>query len=123
MNDEFATWSQKLYGTVKRVEVRRGKVHTFLGMKLDFSKAKECHVLQEDHVDELVSSWPKKNKNDKKVLTPSATNLFEKGTGELLCNDEQEEVLSSVMVMLYILDIGVLKGTYPPLAPQNSLCY
>ena len=102
VNDEFATWAQKLYGTVKPVEVQRGKVHTFLGMKLDFSEAKECHVLQEDHVDELVSSWPRKNKNDRKVLTPSAANLFEKGTGELLCNDEREIFHSAVARSLFI---------------------
>ena len=44
--------------------------------------------LQEGLVAELVSSWPRKLKNDRKVLAPRTTNLFEKGTGELLCDSD-----------------------------------
>ena len=45
VNDEFAVWANKVYGSLKEVEVRRGKCHDYLGMKLDFGKeAGKVHV-------------------------------------------------------------------------------
>ena len=56
VNDQFAEWAQKTYGKLKPMEVVRGKIHTFLGMTLDFTIKGECHVLQEDHIRDIVSS-------------------------------------------------------------------
>ena len=44
VNDGFAEWCQEKYGEIKSVEIKRGKLHTFLGMDLDFGIAGECHV-------------------------------------------------------------------------------
>ena len=38
VNDEFAKWLEKQYGNVGNVKSHRGKIHDYLGMKLDFSK-------------------------------------------------------------------------------------
>ena len=84
VNSEFAWWVQKKYGNLKPVKVKRGKVHDFLGMTLDFSVPGECHVIYEDHIDELVSEWPEKIKKDDNVLTPASNTLFEVGGGGLL---------------------------------------
>ena len=53
-------------------------------MKLDFSVPGECHISQEDHIDELVSEWPEKMKSNDQVHTPAANNLFEVGTGNVV---------------------------------------
>ena len=45
VNTEFARWAQKKYGDLKPVKVKRGKIHDFLGMTLDFSIPGECHVI------------------------------------------------------------------------------
>ena len=66
------------------MKVKRGKIHDFLGTKLDFSVPGECHVSQGDHIDELVSEWPEKIKNDDRIHTPAANNLFDVGGGGLL---------------------------------------
>ena len=84
VNDNFAIWAQKEYGSVKSVEVKRGKIHKFLGMTLDFSKAGECHVLQNEHIEDIVRFWPEELKETTKELTPSTSSLFEKDQGGLL---------------------------------------
>ena len=84
VNSELARWAQKKYGNFKPVKVTRGKIHDFLGMKLDFSVPGECHISQENHIDELVSEWPEKIKSDDKIHTPAANNLFEVGTGNVV---------------------------------------
>ena len=54
VNNNFAIWAQGEYGSVKSVEVKCGKTHKFLGMTLDFSKAGECRVLQNGHIEDIV---------------------------------------------------------------------
>ena len=36
VNDGFASWANKVYGQLKPVEVQRGKVHDYLGARIDF---------------------------------------------------------------------------------------
>ena len=62
VNDEFSKWAQSKYGDVKDVEVTRGKKYTLLGTVLEFGDPGVCHVLQEEHVEDIVSSWPEKLK-------------------------------------------------------------
>ena len=88
VNDEFAEWAQGKYGAIKDVEITRGNKHTFLGMVLDFSEPGICHVIQDDHIDDIVSLWPEKFKDNNNVLTPASFNLFAKGGGRLLSNEQ-----------------------------------
>ena len=53
----------------------RVKRHEFLEMTLDFLQDGECHVIQEDHVDDMVNSWCEKFKESNEVLTPASSNL------------------------------------------------
>ena len=71
VNDEFGKWAQSKYGEVKEFEITRCKKHAFLGMVLDFSDAGVCHVLQEEHIKVIVSSWPEMFKDTYIVLTPA----------------------------------------------------
>ena len=84
VNDGFAEWFQEKYGEIKSVEIKRGKLHTFLGMDLDFGIAGECHVMQEHHIRDIVDAWPENLKSSKKALTPGAMNLFDRGDSEAL---------------------------------------
>ena len=103
MNDEFARWAQSKYGALKPVKVQRGKVHEFLSMTLDFSVRGECHVQQDKHISEIISSWPKILKqSDKIALTPASKTLFEKGEGLLLSIDKKEIFHSTVAKGLFV---------------------
>ena len=45
VNDDFAKWANEVYGKLKPVEVRRGKVHNYLGMQMDFkSEPEKVHI-------------------------------------------------------------------------------
>ena len=51
---------------MKPVEVKRGKIFKFLGMTLDFLTPGECHVLQDDKIEDMVNFWPEEIKNQEK---------------------------------------------------------
>lgn len=89
VNNDFDRWDQETYLKLKPVEIRRVKNHTFLGMKLVFLKSKECHVLQEGHIEDIVRMCPEKI-NNKKELTLSTLLLFAKGKDGLLDDDRKE---------------------------------
>ena len=44
VNDKFSKWAQDKYSKLKPVELDRGKVHTFLGMELNFTEPRKCKV-------------------------------------------------------------------------------
>ena len=86
MNDNFAKWANQVYGQLKPVEVRRGKIHDYLGMQLDFeSDPGKVRVSQFAHVKDMLDSWPKKLEKSDIAKTPAPANLFGRGGGELLC--------------------------------------
>ena len=58
VNTKFGAWVNETYGKLKSVELHRGNIHEFLGMTLDFSMKGACHILQEHHMKDIVSSWP-----------------------------------------------------------------
>ena len=119
VNDEFASWAQEKYGEIKDVEITHGSKHTFLGMVLDFGSPGECHVIQDDHLDDIISSWPEEFKENDKVITPASLNLLEKGEGRLLSNEKKEIFHSVIAKGLFVCHrsrpdimptIGILSG-------------
>ena len=42
-----------------KMKVARGKVHTYLGMTLDFTTPKIVKVIMTEYVDEIVGAWDK----------------------------------------------------------------
>ena len=95
INDEFAKWAQDTYGSYKPVEVHRGKIHHFLGMTLDFSRKGEVHVIQHDHIDEMVEEFPE-DLGKGSAVTPATNSLFEKGDGKPV-DDAKKEVFHRII--------------------------
>ena len=83
VNDEFGEWAQQKYGDLKPVMIVRDKVHEFLGMTLDFSVPGEVHVKQDEHVRDIINSWPE-DLSGKTALTPASNDLYKRGHGRLL---------------------------------------
>ena len=103
VNDEFAKWANKVYGTLKKVEVHQGKVHEYLGMQLDFQKEKgKVHVSQEEHVKDIIESWPKNLNPSEVAKIPAASDLFERGGGGLLSREYREIFHTIVMKALFV---------------------
>ena len=56
VNTKFGAWENETYGKLKWVDLHRGKMHEFLGMTLDYTTKGECHILQEHHINYIVSA-------------------------------------------------------------------
>ena len=76
--DEFLEWIQECYGKIggKKVTVTRGKVHDYLGMKLDFSVAGQVSVDMRDYVTTMIEAFPDGAIPDGKVPSPWTDALF-----------------------------------------------
>ena len=55
--------------------MNRGKIQEFLAIVLDFTKKKECHVLQVEHLRDIISLWPEKYDKTNINLTISTSFL------------------------------------------------
>ena len=60
------------YGTIGKVKARRGKIHEYLGIKLDYTQ--KGKVIE--YVESMVKSFPEKELQVTKVMTPWNDNLF-----------------------------------------------
>jgi hypothetical protein len=76
VNDKFAGWLEATYGQHGKVKVHRGKIHDYLGMKLDFSEKKKLKVDMRDYLKEMFESFPIKFKKNDTAPTPAAEDLF-----------------------------------------------
>ena len=47
-------------------------------------------MMQEHHIQDIVSTWPEDLKDIKKVFTPGVINLFDKGESETLDNNKMD---------------------------------
>ena len=50
VNDDFLKWLNEQYDSIKEVTSTRGKIHTYLGMTLDFSVKGKFKVRMDDYV-------------------------------------------------------------------------
>jgi len=58
LNDDFAKWLEQTYGKQGKVKINQGKVHEYLGMKLDFLVRGKLKVDMRDYVKEMLESFP-----------------------------------------------------------------
>ena len=54
-------------------------------MTLNFTKRGEVHVLQNDHIEDIIADWPE-DLSKGSAVTPASNNLFKKGDGKPLEN-------------------------------------
>ena len=75
--DEFIKWIEDKYGKYSKVKVSRGKVHDYLGMRLDYSVPGEVAIDMEDYVAKMLEDFPEQSEiGDYKANTPAAEHLF-----------------------------------------------
>ena len=79
VNDEFLKWLNKKYGSYGEVKAKRGDVHDYLGMKLDFREKGKVKIDMTDYVKEMVDSFPKKFYTKDTAPTPATKDLFAVG--------------------------------------------
>ena len=75
VQDEFLQWIRDTYGSIGEVKVTRGKIHEYLGMKLDYSVQGQVSIDMVDYVQSMVEGFPKEHLQGK-VASPWNENLF-----------------------------------------------
>ena len=87
VNDDFAKWLEKTYGQHGKVKVHCGKVHEYLGMKLDYFEKKKLKIDMTDYVKGMLETFPIKFTNGETATTPAGEDLF----GQKSSNDKKLE--------------------------------
>ena len=118
VNDEFLKWLNKKYGSYGEVKAKRGDVHDYLGMKLDFKEKGKVKIDMTDYVKEMVDSFPKKFYTKDTAPTPATKDLFTVGNEKPLPKDKKETFHTYVAKGLF-----VSKRARPDMQPTNAfLC-
>ena len=82
VNTDFLAWLNKMYGDHGEVKATRGKIHEYLGMKLDFTQPGKVIIDMVDYINKMVDDFDD-FKPDDIVSTPAGTDLFAAGKGQL----------------------------------------
>ncbi|CAJ1937480.1 unnamed protein product [Cylindrotheca closterium] len=69
--EDFFSWINERYGGLKEVTCTRGRVHTYLGMTLDYSKKGKLKIRMDDYVQRMLDEFSVKLKEDDKQETPA----------------------------------------------------
>ena len=81
-NDEMIEWLRKEYESIfedgsGRMTVSRGKIHTYLGMKLDYTVPGQVKITMFDYLEEILRAFDKAEPNGAGIKTSAAPdNLF-----------------------------------------------
>ena len=101
-NTRFLAWLNKQYGEYGEVKAKRGLVHDYLGMTLDFSQKGVVTVDMCDYVDKMIDESSLQLKPGDIAPTPAAENLFDKGSGATLPKNMAEEFHTLVYKALFL---------------------
>jgi hypothetical protein len=71
VNDQFDKWLQKTYGKHGKVVSHRGKIHDYLGMELDYSKAGKVNNGMIKYVVNMLQDFPEQLKTTDQSRTPA----------------------------------------------------
>ena len=86
MNTKFATWLGTIYG--HKLIVKRGKVHDYLGMDLDWSVGGKVTILMIKYVYKILEDFVEVIK--KTAATPARGNLFQVQADKLAEHSPEE---------------------------------
>jgi hypothetical protein len=118
VNDDTISWLRRDYESIftdgsGKMKVARGKVHKYLGMKLDFTTAGVVIVTMIEYVDDVIKSWDEavtklddgfKNVTGRtRIATAAPVDLFKVNDDAVkLGADKSKSFHSIVAMMLYV---------------------
>jgi hypothetical protein len=89
--DDFITWIKQAYGSIGEVKTTRGKIHEYLGMKLDYSVKRQVIIDMVDYVNKMITEFPDKDLKGVRVTSPWNENLFKVNEASPLLSKEMAE--------------------------------
>ena len=94
--DKFVEWLRKNYEdeNIGKIKVSRGKVHEYLGMKLDFSSPGEVKIDMHEYVKDMIACFPEERNNT--ATTPAAMHLFEVHDDVKVLDEKLAQILHTI---------------------------
>ena len=89
--DSFIQWVKDTYGAIGEVKVTRGKVHDYLGMKLDYSINGQVSVDMRDYLMTMIEAFPEDLMTGARVASPWNENLFKVHEDSPILDKERAE--------------------------------
>jgi hypothetical protein len=111
--DGFHKWVENTYGKIGKVKCTRGKVHDYLGMKLDFTVPGQVTVDMIDYVKSMVENFPQGCLEGSAVASPWNENLFKPNESSTDLTKEEAEVFHTVTAQ----GLFLTKRARPDIAP------
>ena len=93
--DKEVEWLETIYGPMVGT---RGKVHTYLGMDLDFSVDGEVRLTMVPYLQEILDEFP--DDWGKPVSTPAANHLFDEQEDSVLLDEEKSKTYHHVVAKM-----------------------
>ena len=87
------------YGKIGKMTVRRGKIHEYLGMTLDFSRPGKFFMDMEQYIDEVMKDLPKEFCG--MAETPTAEKMFKTRSDAGYMDQETAELFHNVNAHCY----------------------
>ena len=84
VNDDFEVWLNKKYGEHGKVATKRGKIHEYLGMTLDYNEEGVIKIDMRKYVKDMLESFPIKLESNQVASTPGGDRVFDQGPGKPL---------------------------------------
>jgi hypothetical protein len=100
--DMFIEDMESEFGKETPINKSRGKVHDYLGMRLDFSKPGEVTVTMIDYIKAILHGAPKDMRG--RAVTPAAAHLFQiNSTNPVYLGEDKAETYVRIVMQLLFL--------------------
>ena len=131
VNDDTIKWLRRDYESIftdgsGEMKVARGKVHKYLGMKLDFTNTGVVTVTMIDYVDDVIKAWDEAvtKFNDgfervtkrQRIATAAPEDLFKVNDDAVKLGKDKSKVFHSIVAMI----LYIVKRARPDAALANA---
>jgi hypothetical protein len=93
--DEFLQWVTETYGSIGEVKTTHGKIHDYLGMKLDYTVPGQVSINMVDYIESMVANFPDEHLQGK-VASPWSESLFKVQDDSPLLEPKMAEMFHTV---------------------------
>jgi hypothetical protein len=101
--DSFLNWIKRTYGSIGEVKTTRGKVHDYLGMKLNYQVPGQVTIDMRDYVESMLENFPQKELEGAPVKAPWTDELFKvNANSPALNHDLQKQYHTTVAQGLFL---------------------
>ena len=90
VNTEFENWLNMEFGEHAKVTTRRGKIHDYLGMQLNYENDGEVIIDMKRYVQDMLHDFPIQFRKEQVATTPASEKIFITGMGKPLENTRRE---------------------------------